>query len=122
MPYYIYYDYTEPNPRPGNNTPDDIRAEQFDPARHIPAKIYDRAPLFQGVSQTKPNIGGHLRGALNFEYGRYRDAVAGLEAGVLVEAYTNTLTVLRSQGVSDRKLNDQMFSSVYLTLYIGHRN
>ncbi|GAA4392497.1 hypothetical protein GCM10023186_43070 [Hymenobacter koreensis] len=121
MPYYIYYDYTEPATRP-NAGPDDIRAEQYDPSKHFSSRIYDRAPLFQGVSETKPNIGAHARGAFNFEYGRYRDAVAGLEAGVLVEAFTNPLTVLRDQGISDAKLNDQVFTSVYLTLYIGHRN
>ncbi|KAA9333222.1 hypothetical protein F0P96_09600 [Hymenobacter busanensis] len=122
LPYYIYYNYTEPNARP-NATPDDIRAEQFDPNKHSdPIRIYDRAPLFQGISEVKPNVGAHVRGALNFEYGRYRDAVAGLEAGVLLEAYTNSLTILRDRSVADSKLNNQMFSSVYLTLYIGHRN
>ncbi|AYA37682.1 hypothetical protein D3Y59_11870 [Hymenobacter oligotrophus] len=122
MPYYIYYDYT-PAPDPSNPSPrEDIRSEQYDPGKHSdPNRIYDRAPLFTGVNELKPNIGAHLRGAFTFEYGRYRDAVAGLEAGVLLEAYTKRLTVLRALNTPDRQINDNVFSSVYVTLYIGQR-
>ncbi|WP_400193160.1 hypothetical protein [Hymenobacter sp. B81] len=120
LPYYVYYDYSEPNPGRPNSAPDDIRAEQFDPGTNKP--IYDRAPLFSGIHELKPKVGAHVRGALNFEYGRYRDTVAGLEAGVVLEAYTSPLTILRSAQLTNKQLNDQVFSSLYVTLYIGHRN
>jgi hypothetical protein len=66
-------------------------------------------------------VGGHVRGAFTFEYGRYRDAVAGVEAGVLLEAFPNRLVVLRERNTPDEKINNNIFSSVYVTLYIGQR-
>jgi hypothetical protein len=122
LPYYIYFDYT-PKPDAGNpNPPEDIRAEQYDPVKHADvSKIYDRAPIFSGIGNLKPNIGAHLRGALNFEYGRYRDAVAGVEAGMLVEAYTKRLVTMEVPPTPSSKLNNNVFTSVYVTLYIGSR-
>lgn len=122
MPYYVYYDYTL---RDGNGNiiagaTQDLREAQYDP--NIIQPIVDRAPLFRGVSEIKPNIGLHLRGALSFEYGRYRDAVAGVETGFLFEVYTKRLEILRANDVSDSKLNKQFYPSVYLTIYLGHRS
>ncbi|GAA3919687.1 hypothetical protein [Hymenobacter algoricola] len=123
MPYYIYYDYTA---RDGANRPlppQDIRAEQYDPAKHTKEEfIVDRAPLFSGISQTEPKLGAHLRGALSFEYGRYKDAVAGIETGFLVEVYPKELTILKTPVSSDKQLNNKFFPSVYLTIYLGHRS
>lgn len=122
LPYYIYYDYTIPDPQGNPNQRTDIRAEQYDPIKHgQTSQIYDRAPIFSGIGNVKPNIGGHLRGAFNFEYGRYRDAVAGLEAGVLVEAYTKRLETMKVNNVPDSRLNNNVFTSVYVTLYFGTR-
>ncbi|MCR5888468.1 hypothetical protein LRS06_11960 [Hymenobacter sp. J193] len=123
MPYYIYYDYTK---RDNNGRPigaEDIRAEQYDPDKHPPEDIfiYDRAPLFSGASEIKPQIGGHVRGALTFEYGRYRDAIAGVETGFLFEAYPKQLSILGSNSVDAAQLNNNYFTSVYLTIYIGTR-
>ena len=121
MPYQIYYDYTERVN--GNPTgPEIIRAEQFDPARHgEPQYLIDRAPLFGGISDFKPSAGAHLRGALSFEYGRYRDAVAGIETGFLFEYFPGRPTILRANGISDSKLNETFFPSVYLTIFLGTR-
>ncbi|WP_324674710.1 hypothetical protein [Hymenobacter sp. GOD-10R] len=126
MPYYISYDLTDrqANGQIKQGTQQKIVNQQYDPNVNTEAgRIIDRAPLFAGISETKPNIGAHLRGALSFEYGRYRDAVAGIEAGFLVEAYTKKLTILSVQSASSTKaLNEQFYPSVYLTLYLGHRS
>ena len=123
MPYYISYDYTAEKNNAFGPT-DIIVDEAYDPAKHAQEQyIYDRAPIFSGISQTKIVPGGHLRGALSFEYGRYRDAVAGAELGFLVEVYTKQLLVLNPPAPADASsLNHQFFPSVYLTLYLGHRN
>ncbi|WP_141106594.1 hypothetical protein [Hymenobacter gelipurpurascens] len=120
MPYYVTYDYTPRDSRLQPIGPAEYRNEKFDPERNQP--IADRAPLFSGISETKPSVGVHIRGALSFEYGRYRDAVAGVETGFLFEAYPKRQTILRSLNVSDDKLNKLFFPSVYLTVYLGHRN
>jgi len=126
MPYYISYDETirDANGRVAPGQQVKIVNEQYNPNVNTQAGlIVDRAPLFSGIGETKPNIGAHLRGALSFEYGRYRDAVAGIEAGFLVEAYTKKLTILSVQSNSDTKsLNEQFYPSVYLTIYLGHRS
>ena len=123
MPYYISYDYTAAVTGRFNST-DDIRDEQFDPEKHSSEQfIIDRAPLFAGIGGTSIVPGAHLRGALSFEYGRYRDAVAGLEAGFLLEAYARHLkTLVPPRGSTTDDLNRQFFPSVYITLYIGYRS
>lgn len=122
MPYYISYDYTEYPNGTSNRNPTDIRNEQYDPAIHLFEQTVDRAPLFSGVGDTKPQVGAHIRGALSFEYGRYRDAVAGVEVGALVEAYTKAPPIIRVAGVADESINDRFLPSVYLTIYLGSRN
>ena len=126
MPYYISYDYTAAR-NGAFGAADVIVDEAYDPVAHPDhvneTYIYDRAPLFSGISQTKVVPGVHLRGGLSFEYGRYRDAVAGAEVGFLLEAYTKRLLMLNPPAPADpNSLNRQFFPSVYLTLYIGHRS
>lgn len=123
MPYYIYYDYTPRDNRGVPVPPQDIRAEQYDPQKHFSQEfIVDRGPLFSGINNTKPKLGAHLRGALSFEYGRYKDAVAGVETGFVVEAYAKELTILKTAILDDKQLNNKFFPSVYLTIFLGNRN
>lgn len=124
MPYYVYYDYTQRDPtsgRPIGN--EDIRAEAYNPDVNTDInRIIDRAPLFSGISEIKPRVGAHFRGALSFEYGRYRDAVAGIETGFLLEYYATRPDILRLRGVSDGVINKRFLPSVYLTIYLGSRS
>ncbi|MFD2786150.1 hypothetical protein [Hymenobacter rubripertinctus] len=122
MPYFITYNYSEPaSPR---DPITDARNEQYDPAIHDQEnrRIMDRAPLFSGAGDTKLKLGAHIRGALSFEYGRYRDAVAGVEVGAVVEAYPKAPAIIRVKNASDESLNDRFMPSVYLTIYLGSRN
>jgi hypothetical protein len=125
MPYYVSFDQTAARNGSVPSTSDVIVDEAYDPAKHggnFEDYIFDRGPLFSGIGQTKVVPGVHLRGGLSFEYGRYRDAVAGAEVGFLLEAYTKRLLMLNPPATYDsNSLNRQFFPSVYLTLYIGHR-
>ena len=128
MPYYVSYDQSWSRRGSGGPSQSDVIVnEQYNPLVHDPNFIIDRAPFFSGISNTKIVPGAHLRGALSFEYGRYRDAVAGAEVGFLLETYTQRLltfdppsTVINPTDLS--VLNKQFYPSVYLTLYLGHRN
>ena len=124
MPYYISYDRTYANTGTANLQTDDIVNEQFDPLKHVDSHaILDHGPLFSGIGQTQVVPGVHLRGALSFEYGRYRDAVTGAEVGFLVEAFTKRMVILSPGILADMDaLNRKFFPSVYLTLYFGHRS
>lgn len=128
MPYYISYDETwaARSGAGGPSQSDVIVDAQYNPnspVNHNANYIIDRAPFFSGISHTTVVPGVHLRGGLSFEYGRYRDAVAGAEVGFLLEAYTKRLLTFDPPNSVDLdKLNKQFFPSVYLTLYLGHRN
>ena len=125
MPYYISFDRTATQTRVINVATDEIVNEQYDPIKHADAgAILDRGPLFSGIGETKVVPGFHLRGGLSFEYGRYRDAVTGMEVGFLVEGYTKRLLILSPTNSPQEVdgLNRQFFPSVYLTLYFGHRS
>ena len=125
MPYYISYDRTYLKTQVINVSTDDIVNEQYDPFVHVdPRAILDHGPLFSGVGETKVVPGFHLRGGLSFEYGRYRDAVTGLEAGFLVEGFSKDMVILKPRvlGPETMDLNRRFFPSVYLTLYFGHRS
>ncbi|MFC7667077.1 hypothetical protein ACFQT0_06320 [Hymenobacter humi] len=125
MPYYISFDRTATQTRVINVSTDEIVNEQYDPVKHADVgAILDRGPLFSGIGQTKIVPGFHLRGGLSFEYGRYRDAVTGMEVGFLVEGYTKRLLILSPTNNPKEVdgLNRQFFPSVYLTLYFGHRS
>lgn len=121
VPYYISYDRTPPGTRPDAQY---FQEEAYDPVEHADeSRIVDRGSLFGGVGKTRIVPGAHVRAALSFEYGRYRDAVAGLETGFLLEAYTKHLTILKPDATSTNvQLNKRFFPSVYLTLYFGHRS
>ncbi len=126
MPYHISFDQTAARSGSAPSANDVVIDEAYDPSKHggtAENYIFDRAPLFSGIGQTKVVPGVHLRGGLSFEYGRYRDAVAGAEVGFLLEAYTKRLLMLNPPAPADpNSLNRQFFPSVYLTLYIGHRS
>jgi hypothetical protein len=124
MPYYISYDRTAIRTQVINVQTDDIANEQYDPYIHTYEQaILDHGPLFSGIGQTKVVPGFHVRGGLSFEYGRYRDAVTGLEVGFLVEGFTKRMLILSPGNNADTDaLNRQFFPSVYLTLYFGHRS
>lgn len=124
MPYYISYNRTYTRTNVINLSTDEIVNEQYDPYKHtITDAILDHGPLFSGIGQTQVVPGFHLRGGLSFEYGRYRDAVTGLEVGFLVEGFTKRLLILSPSTLSDTdELNRKFFPSVYLTLYFGHRS
>ncbi|MBF9238398.1 hypothetical protein I2I05_13415 [Hymenobacter sp. BT683] len=125
MPYYISFDRTYTQTRVFNVATDEIVNEQYNPVKHADVDaILDRGPLFSGIGETQLVPGFHLRGGLSFEYGRYRDAVTGMEVGFLVEGYTKRLLIL-SPSNNPREvdgLNRQFFPSVYLTLFFGQRS
>ncbi|WP_250419237.1 MULTISPECIES: hypothetical protein [Pontibacter] len=110
VPYYIRYNYGQ------LGTPNDVRTEQYDPQDHKSLeKVQGSAGVFTGLGEGDINLGAHLKGGLSFEYGRYNESIAGIEVGVMVEAYTKKLVM-----IPDAK-NYSRFTSVYLNIYYGRR-
>ncbi|RDV11535.1 hypothetical protein DXT99_24335 [Pontibacter diazotrophicus] len=109
VPYYIDYNYG------GQGT--DIRTEQYDPSRHLDRDyILGSDSVLRGLGEASLNPGVHLKAGLTFEYGRYRESIAGIEVGFLVERFLNTPVIIPDAD------NHKTFTSVYLNLYYGSRN
>lgn len=114
-PYYIIYDYTDYSR--GQNAVEDYRIEAYDPDIHtdFENRIRGSAAFFTGLGESKIRPGVHVKAGVNFEYGRYREDVTGVELGFVLEAFTNKMVII------PRAENSQFFPSFYLTLYYGRR-
>ncbi|GAB3202738.1 hypothetical protein ABID22_001038 [Pontibacter aydingkolensis] len=108
-PYYIRYNYGGPGG-------EDIRTEQYDPQKHRSLEnIMGNGTVFQGLSESNVNFGAHIKGGLSFEYGRYRESIAGIEVGFMLELFPKEMVII------PQAENEQLFTSVYLNLYYGRR-
>ncbi len=93
------------------------RREQYDP--NNPNHTYDRilgtGNLFQGIGDSKIQLGANLKAALNFELGFIKSQVTGFEVGMLVDSYFSEV-VLMPTGE-----NKSVFPTVFFTLFYGNR-
>lgn len=108
VPYYIDYSY--------DGTTNDVRTVPYDETIHTNTDyILGSDTVFRGLGQTKFKPGLHARAGLSFEYGRYRESIAGIEVGVAVEYFPSTPVIIP---LAD---NNNTFTSVYLNLFYGSR-
>ncbi|ARS37235.1 hypothetical protein [Pontibacter actiniarum] len=108
VPYYIDYNYN------GNGT--DIRTVPYDEREHANLDyILGSDTVFRGFGETKIKPGVHAKAGLSFEYGRYRESIAGIEVGVSVEYFPSKPVIIP---LAD---NNNTFTAVYLNLYYGSR-
>ena len=78
-------------------------------------EIQGTGTLFEGLFQSKVQIGANLKAALNFELGTAKNQVTGFEAGFLLDAYANTIVLMPSTE------NRAVYPTVFLTLFYGSR-
>jgi len=91
--------------------------EQYDPTnpQHSFNNILGTGNLFQGVGESKVQLGANLKLGLNFEMGTLKSAVAGFEVGFLLDAYANKVILMPTA------TNYNVFPTVYFTLFYGTR-
>ncbi len=89
--------------------------EKYDPNDHFDSEAVGPGKLFQGLGQSELVPGIHLKGSVSFEFGTYKNNVAGIETGVMVEAFTRHIVLMPTQD------NRAIFPSAYLALYWGKR-
>ena len=90
--------------------------EKFDPVRRpSPESVAGPGKLFQGLGETNLVPGINLKASTSFEFGTYRSNVAGVEVGIMVEAYTKKIILVPTQE------NKSRFTSVFFTLFWGTR-
>jgi hypothetical protein len=91
--------------------------EQYDPynPQHAFNNILGTGYLFEGIGQSKFQLGGNLKAALNFEFGFTKSQVTGFEVGVLVDGYFNEVVLMPTAD------NYSVFPTVFFTLFYGSR-
>ena len=91
--------------------------QQYDPAVHtVIENILGSAGPLTGLAESRVVPGINLRASANFEFGVFKTRVSGFEAGVMLEAYTQSITLL------PRARSIQFYPSAYIALYYGMRN
>lgn len=100
----------------------ELRGDGGGPARHVPytsdipfGDILGTGNLFEGLDESKIQIGGNVKMALNFELGTVKSQVTGFEAGFLMDAYFNKIVLMPSAP------NKAAFPTVFFTLFYGSR-
>ena len=94
----------------------DGRYEQYDPLRFpTPNGIVGPGRLFQGLGDSNVVPGVNSKASVLFEFGTYRSNVAGIEVGVMEEAFTRKVIIVPTQP------NNSIYSSVFFTLFWGTR-
>lgn len=91
--------------------------EQYDPANpeHAYEKILGTGHLFQGLGDSKIQLGGNAKIGFNFELGIVKTQVTGFEVGILVDAYFKQVVLM------PKAPNHNVFPTVYFTLFYGSR-
>jgi hypothetical protein len=91
--------------------------EQYDPANknHAIDRIYGTGYLFQGIGDSKIQLGANVKVGLNFELGVVKSQVTGFEVGILVDAYFKEVVLM------PKAPNRAVFPTVYFTLFYGSR-
>ncbi len=78
--------------------------------------IQGTGSLFEGLGETKLQMGGNFKVALNFELGTVKSNVTGFEAGFLLDAYFNKVPLM-----VEPTENYAVYPTVFLTLFYGSR-
>jgi hypothetical protein len=89
--------------------------EQYDPAQHEFGEILGNGGIFYGVGESKLQLGGNLKAALNFETGVLKSQVTGFEVGLLVDAYTKKVILMPTVP------NKAVYPTIFITIFYGAR-
>ena len=79
------------------------------------SRIVGTGSLFQGLGDSKIQMGANFKIALNFEFGNGKNNVQGFEAGFLLDAYFKKVPLMA------RTKNYSIYPTVFLTLFFGSR-
>jgi hypothetical protein len=111
-PYYIEV------PLDGGGTFSPIsRGEQYDPTNtnHAYSNILGTGNLFEGIGDSKIQLGTNLKAAINFELGFLKSQVTGFEVGILVDSYFKKVEIMPSTE------NKAIYPTVFFTMFYGSR-
>lgn len=92
--------------------------EQYDPnnANHAFNRILGNGGIFYGVGESKLQLGGNIKAALNFETGVLKSQVTGFEVGFLLDSYFKEIVM-----VPTAPKNYSVYPTIFLTVFYGTR-
>jgi hypothetical protein len=71
--------------------------------------------LFEGIGDSRLQLGTNFKAAVNFELGTVKSQVTGFETGFLLDAYFNEVVLMPSAK------NTALFPTLFFTLFYGSR-
>ncbi len=83
-------------------------------------EIIGTGSLFQGIGDSKIQMGLNFKAAFNFEVGTSKNNVTGFEAGFLLDAYFKKVELMYSDTKTPVE-NYAMYPTVFLTIFFGSR-
>lgn len=91
--------------------------EQYNPNNpfHSYSKILGTGYLFEGLSESKIQLGANIKAGLNFELGTIKSQVTGFEVGFLLDTYLSKVILVPTAQ------NTGVFPTLYFTLFYGSR-
>ncbi len=91
--------------------------EQYDPNNrdHSFNNILGTGNLFEGIGDSKIQMGANFKAALNFELGTQKQQVTGFEVGFLLDAYMKKVILMPTA------TNKAVYPIIYFTLFYGSR-
>lgn len=100
-PYYILYNSTY---------------VPYDPEKHRSFNsIQGSGKLLQGLGESNLTVGLNAKAGLSFEFGAFKNNVAGVEMGAAAEIFPKEIVIVPTQK------NRSLYTSLYFTLYWGTR-
>ncbi len=108
-PYYLQIQ------NPSTQRQEDIKYDNNDQLFLDPTIILGKGSFSKGFSEMQIVPGGHLKGALRFDYGRYNEVVSALEVGLKATYFSKKMPVML--------LNDEksLFFNAYISVIFGKR-
>ncbi len=91
--------------------------EQYNPdnLHHTFNNILGTGNLFEGIGNSKIQMGANAKVGFNFELGSSKGQVSGFEVGFLVDAYLHKVILMPTT------YNKAIFPTLYFTLFYGSR-
>ena len=88
----------------------------YDPNLHTQrTQVFGTGKLFQGFGDSEIAFGVNAKLSAIFEFGAFRNSVAGVELGLASELYTREIVIMPTQD------NRALFGSAFITIFWGNR-
>ncbi|MFT4834181.1 MAG: hypothetical protein ACJAVY_001788 [Marinoscillum sp.] len=78
--------------------------------------IQGSGKVFRGIGESDVTFGLNAKAGLSFEFGAFKNNVAGVETGISLEAFPKEIILVPSQE------NSAVFTALYFTFYWGTRH